>query len=360
MTQNLINASLVPFGVPVVDPSGQELSALTMADGQLIIGATSSPLAAALLLAGASITLTPGAGTVTIAATGGGGATISGIVGTVIWGDGLNPVPKVGTHTFHPDMVCAEITFFGSGGGSPATQVNLTGSGAPYPIETFVANGGGDSGAYLRLFGTAAQLGASFDYEIGAFGATFIPHTEEWTDPIYIASLSPPPDQTAYPNLKGGDSTLDFASGVTAVIPGGDGSRTSVGAATSDTTALPIIVAEGMVASKRWGNPVLPTCSDLSLVICAGSSGPGYPGIVINAGMGASDNRAMVGGRGGWAGPQVGPGGSGTITTSNSVQMNSLLANGLGAGGGCRADGLASGGAGVGNPGLIIIIEYIS
>lgn len=286
MTQNLINASLLPFGVPVYDPAGNALTAVTPSDGELLIGAAANPLVAALLTAGANVTLTPGSGSLTISASGGSGSTITGVVVTRL-------TASPATHVFNGGMVCAQILFFGTAATSVRFFPQLTGSGAPYPINYISATGGGDGSSFALIFGTASQLGTQFDYVRGS------EVIESGIDPYFASVLSPPPDEPVYGNQKSGDSTLTFQSGAIVTVPGGEGQRAIVGLASTDSGSLPFISPDGMVASKRWANPSLPFSTDPAILILTGTGSPGCPAVGAGTGDGATDLRALGAGAGG-------------------------------------------------------------
>lgn len=61
----------------LVGAASNGITSLALTDGQLAIGSTGADPVAATLTAGSNITITPGAGTITIASTGGGGGGIT-------------------------------------------------------------------------------------------------------------------------------------------------------------------------------------------------------------------------------------------------------------------------------------------
>jgi len=348
MTQNLTNTFLVPDGIPVFNPAGDSLTSLVLEDGELLIGALGNPIAAALISAGANVTITPGAGTLEISSVGGGGGTITGVV--------LTRRNFTGTLVFSANMVACHIEAFGRGGSTPGVNPQLTGAGAPYPINYITASSGTDGGTYLRMFGTAAQLGG----EVVIAGGDG-PAASTGIDPDLLAQLSVPPDQTAYNNRAGVTLTLTFATGVVATLPGGDGARYLFGATSTDAAEIPFISPDGLVASKRWGNTTLPTCTDPTLILVAGAQAAGYPGIAAGTGTGASDPRALAGGIGGGCGPIMSGGRSVGVTDGTDFGDRKSLSRGTGSSGPSTGDltRTAALGASAGVVFSVSITEYI-
>lgn len=124
----------------------------TMTNGQIIIGSTGATPVAATLTQGTGITITNGAGTITIAAAV--ASPINQVVTQVFTGSG--------TYTPTTGMKYCVIECVGGGGGGGGTA----NSGATASLGV----GGGGSGSYSRKTSTAAAIGASQTVTIGAAG----------------------------------------------------------------------------------------------------------------------------------------------------------------------------------------------
>lgn len=175
-----------------------------LTNGQLLIGSTGNAPVGATLVAGANVTITNGAGSITIASSGGGGgasvtiadtAPASPVQGSLWWqsstgtfwisyndgnstqwvaigggggGGGSNGILNMqvftanGTYTPTPGMATAVIECVGGGGG---------GAGVAGSTTFYTFGGGGGSGGYSKKLVTAAQVGASQVVTIGAGGA---------------------------------------------------------------------------------------------------------------------------------------------------------------------------------------------
>lgn len=123
-----------------------------LADGQLIIGSTGLSPAKAVPTAGSGISITPGAGSLTIAATG-----LAVLTRQVFIYTGA---PQ--TYTPTPGMKYCDIEILGGGGAGGGAQANIAGQ--------FSGGSGGGAGEYARGIFTAATIGASQVVTIGAAG----------------------------------------------------------------------------------------------------------------------------------------------------------------------------------------------
>lgn len=167
--QNSINAnSLTPLSVTqggtgvssptnhgvLVAKGASALTTIVLTDGQLLIGSTGNDPVAASLTAGSGITITPGAGSISISASGGSSG-ISSIV-----------VRKFTTSaTYFPTsgMVFCNVKMVGGGGGG--------GGCADSTDNKVAAASGGSSSGYSESTLTAATVGASQTITVGAGGA---------------------------------------------------------------------------------------------------------------------------------------------------------------------------------------------
>jgi len=105
----------------------------TYTNGQLLIGnSTGNTLTKASLTAGSNITITPGSGSITIAASGG--------------FSNIQVFTAPGTWTCPPTTTVAKVTVVGGGGGGS------NGTGAPPNPAATLAGGGGGGGAIVGIF----------------------------------------------------------------------------------------------------------------------------------------------------------------------------------------------------------------
>ena len=149
---NAINVSGAS-AVLLTDETGALAASSTMTDGQVIIGSTGGTPVATTLTAGSGISITPGAGTISIAATGGGAS-----------GNLLNVqyLTTSGTYTATAGTVSCLVQAVGGGGG---------GGGMPFVSGTGIvaASSGGGGGAWAQRYYATAPSSASFT--IGALGS---------------------------------------------------------------------------------------------------------------------------------------------------------------------------------------------
>ena len=124
-----------------------------MLDGQIVIGRTTGTPGAANLTAGTNITITNAPGSITISATGSGGA--GGLIAVQVF-------KTSGTYTPTSGMANCLIQVLaggGAGGGVPAGNIALG-----------TAAGGGGAGGYSQSYVPSATIGASQAVTIGAGG----------------------------------------------------------------------------------------------------------------------------------------------------------------------------------------------
>jgi hypothetical protein len=93
---NISGLAKTNSAVLVSNNTGTPVWSSTMTNGQVIIGSTGATPVAASLTAGSGISITPGAGTITIATTGGGTGTVTSVSGTT------NRITITGTPTVAP------------------------------------------------------------------------------------------------------------------------------------------------------------------------------------------------------------------------------------------------------------------
>ena len=123
----------------------------TYTDGQLLIGnTTGNTLSKATLTAGSGITVTNGAGAITIAASGGGGGGFSNI----------QVFTSNGTFTVPAGITKVKVTVVGGGGGGGSAGGNCC----------FAATGGGGGGAAIEII-SGLTPGGTVTVTVGAAGA---------------------------------------------------------------------------------------------------------------------------------------------------------------------------------------------
>jgi len=137
----------------ITDDTGTLVASSPMTDGQVIIGSTSATPTAATITAGSGITVTNGAGSITIAASG--GAVANGLLN-------VQYLTTTGTYTATAGTVSCVVVCVGGGGGS---------GGLAYTAGTglFAVSSGGGGGAWTQRYYSSAPSPASFT--IGAAGA---------------------------------------------------------------------------------------------------------------------------------------------------------------------------------------------
>lgn len=229
-------------------------------------------------------------------------------------GSGINNINIVrfassGSYTPSATMHFVIIEMIGGGGGG--------GGAAPTPGGYAAAGGGGASGVYLKLYATAAQVGAGIAVVIGALGAG--------------GSAGGGAGGT------GGSTTIVVGGGAT-WIAGGGGGGNGAGAA-PPPTAVP-----GGTAGAFTGG------SNATVIALIGGNS-GAPGFVLN------EFAYVIGGNGG-SGLY---GGSSAHGGNNSGGASGIGNTGSGGGGGAIGGGIGSGaGGGNGATGFVIITEYIA
>ncbi len=151
MTQNSINLSGVADGIPVANSTGSALQAVTLGDGEILVGVTGGAPVATTLTEGANVTITNGPNSIEIASSGGGSPGVN-----------MFAVTTDQIYTTPANLLCAVIEMVGGGGAGGGLSLSSTGVG--------VGSAGG-AGAYGQVILTAAQLGPSPVLTVGQ-GAT--------------------------------------------------------------------------------------------------------------------------------------------------------------------------------------------
>lgn len=124
--------------------ASNEISGLTLGDGQLVIGSTGNIPVAASLTAGTGISVTPGAGSISIANTGVTSVTLSSTSGGITLG-GTNPITTTGTISVDLSTLLNNVSGLAGNGfivqNTATTVVNRSITGTSGNID--VANGDG-------------------------------------------------------------------------------------------------------------------------------------------------------------------------------------------------------------------------
>lgn len=140
--------------VQVGNASGSLTSISTATDGEVLIGVTGgSPVFASLMSGDGSITFTPGPGTLSLQAVGGGGA--GGVITTTF--------NTPGTFTWTKNLNTSYVEVWGWCGGGGG------GSGAASALNN-QGGGGGGSGSFFRFKGPASFFGATETVVVGQGG----------------------------------------------------------------------------------------------------------------------------------------------------------------------------------------------
>lgn len=150
IVNNKPDANRTQNAISVFGASGALTDGGPLTNGQLLIGNTGNPPSAATLTAGAGITVTNAAGSVTI--TNNGATSGSGIVNRQVF-------TSNGTYTPTSGMMFCDIEVVGGGGGGGGSAASPTAAG-----------GAGGGGGYARKIFTAATIGASQSVTVGAGG----------------------------------------------------------------------------------------------------------------------------------------------------------------------------------------------
>lgn len=220
----------------------------------------------------------------------------------------INALTSGTSYTRPTNLLYALVIATGGGGGAGGADLGDTGSGSG-------SGGGGAGGTAIRMY-TAAQLGATCAYVIGANG-------------------------TGGSATNGTNGT---AGGTTTFTPSGGGTALSApGGALGAGTGVPTV--DGTAAGGVGGNPTG------GVINIQGGDG--------DYGIGADAGEFGKGGGGGasfWGG---GATGTGRVTSAAGVTGQSGRAYGSGGGGTGVVDSTTGGAGGNGKPGVIFILEYL-
>jgi len=184
MTQNSINLSGTADGVPVANSTGSALQAVTLGDGEILVGVTGGAPVATTLTEGANVTITNGPNSIEIAAAGGG----AGVNVLAITEDGIYTTPA--------NLLCAVIEAVGGGG---------AGGGASRSSPGVAVGSAGGAGAYGRVILTAAQLGPSPALQVGQGGVGSNTAGADGSDTTIVCAAG----TFELPGGKGGPSAED-------------------------------------------------------------------------------------------------------------------------------------------------------
>jgi hypothetical protein len=143
--------------VQVGNSTGSLTSLTAATNGQVLLGSTgANPVFASLTSGDGSITFTPGAGTLSLQAVGGGGA------GGVI----ITTYNTPGSHTWTKNIDTSYVTVYGWSGGGGGGSGSVTAAGTRSQ-----GGGGGGNGSVFKLSGPASFFGSTEAVFVGSGGA---------------------------------------------------------------------------------------------------------------------------------------------------------------------------------------------
>ena len=292
----------------VTTSSGVSESTSALTDGQIVIGSTSATPTAATITAGSGITVTNGAGSITIAASG--GAAANGLLN-------VQRLTTTGTYTATAGTVSCVVMAVAGGGGGGAVVASSGGT----PKSASGSGGGG--GAFGQKYYAVAPTGTA--YVIGAGGA----------------------GGAAGTNFGAAGSETTFNAGDMNLLGGGGGGYMNSRAA--DSTEF------GFTTANEGGSPDAADNSDIT-----SNGDTGSLGVVIVKAVGFTE--FMGPGLGGSS--MLGKGALAPKQTANSGTgspgNNAIGYGGGGSGAFYSTNGTAATAAAGGNgaPGIIIVYEY--
>jgi hypothetical protein len=344
-------------------------------NGQVLIAATgAAPAFASLTSTGGTVTFTPGAHSLNLEASGGGGV-VAPIVTTFT---------NSGTWTKGANTSYVSVYMWNGGSGGASGSTGTDGN----------ATGGGGGGAGASLFYSAAPnfFGATETVTIGAGGAggagqsTIDSPGNNGSDGgitrlgnLFVPQLSNGGSDGTYGqgNGVGGSAApiLNFVDQNVTLLGAFDGGSGSTGAgnppagdvSSQNNFSPTVLTVNGMAAAAGGGGSGANIASPQpggnggnilgffgGSVIVAGGAG-GIAGGTINGGNG---NTGLYTSGGRINGGSGGAGGGGNGIGNGGSGGHGGLPAGAGGGGGAAIDGFTSGAGGNGASGLVIIVEY--
>lgn len=194
--QNCVNSSLTAHGIQVADAAGVGCTSTILSDGQLLIGSSGVAPVAATLSAGTGISITPGAGSLTITNTGGGGGGVASITGI----NGLDAtdtgggVYDVGVAAANPTIASeGTIQFTASSTiANPAGAINLDAYGATGNTNSgrinLAAYGDEVGGGVINLTGNAGASSGEINLTTTDAGSPYRGKIELDTNQVQITA----------------------------------------------------------------------------------------------------------------------------------------------------------------------------
>jgi hypothetical protein len=393
--------------VQVGNSTGSLTSLAVATNGQVLLGSTgANPVFASLTSGDGSITFTPGAGTLSLQAVGGGGA------GGVI----VTPYNTPGSDTWTKNANTKYVTVYGWSGGGGGGSGAATAAG-----NQAQGGGGGGNGAVFKFSGPATFFGATESVFVGSggaggsgiSGAAAVGNNGSNGTASTFGSINPPLFTSAQPigggTFQGGgggntgnpgmgsggcpggifidgqpsraffaSSSVSSTNGV-AVIGFGTTNTRGGGGSGNGVTPFPLVGADGAYAGgngapfNAW-NGITPTCggqggsSDISNNYSNGGSGGnvfsldglstliagGIFGVASGSIPGGDGNPAPTSGGMVFGGTGGGGGAANALHGGNGGD-GGLPGGGAGGGGASRG---TSGNGGNGGNGLVIVIEW--